>query len=173
MGTIVLQVDPENSTKALARALGTERGRQGSRTILRQSPKGSKGSLGGCERFHQTAQGMARTFKLSIEKKYGVKLNTHSALTPWIMRHGGFLVPRCVVRADGRTAYHALRGKPYTSKLLQLGEIVEGKLQDKDVDEWRDCLTGYTSYWTCSQKSVKLGIAFRVVSCIRCGESKP
>ena len=37
--------------------------------------------------------------------------------------------------------------------------LQETKLQDKDVEEWKDALPGYTSYWSCSQKAVKLGYA--------------
>ena len=43
-------------------------------TLLRVTPKLSKGSLGGVERFHQTAQGMARTFKMHMERKYDLEL---------------------------------------------------------------------------------------------------
>jgi hypothetical protein len=37
--------------------------------------------------------------------------------------------------------------------------LQETKLQEKDVEEWKDALPGYSSYWSCSQKAVKLGYA--------------
>ena len=112
MCPIILQCDSEASLKALARAVAAERGIQGVQTILRVTPKASKGSLGGVERFHQTAQGMARAFKMHVERKYELELNTHSTVTPWLMRHGGFCTSRLILNADGRSAFHARKGRP-------------------------------------------------------------
>ena len=53
-GDLIIQFDPEKALKAYCRALATKR--EG-RTLLRQTPKGSKGSLGGVERLHQTIKG--------------------------------------------------------------------------------------------------------------------
>ena len=60
------------------------------------------------------------------------------------------------IRAPGRREAFAAIIKAESPDVMFLQET---KLQDKDVEEWKDAIPGYTSYWTCSQKSVKLGYA--------------
>ena len=105
MGDLILQGDPELSLVALIRKVASERP---ARTIVRTSPKGSKGSLGGVERAHRSVKALARALKFHDELMYGVWIPLTSVMIPWLLRWAACLLNYFVIRGDGRTVYQKI-----------------------------------------------------------------
>ena len=70
------------------------------------TPVGSKGSLGMCERAHQTIQGLSRTMISQIEHEYDVKLGISHPIFEWVVRHAGWVhFTQAVNGPDRQTAF--------------------------------------------------------------------
>ena len=131
--TVILMADPENAAHHFIRAVASRRASRGLTTHLRSSPKLSKGSLGAAERFHQSMQGQLRAMKISLNRRYGILVNTFHPIIEWMVRYSTFLLNSFSIGSDGRTSFQRAYGHPYSSRLLEFGETAELKIQDKEV----------------------------------------
>ena len=68
----------------------------------------------------RTVRGHARTLLAELSTLTGLQWDARSAWVPWALRHSAWLVTRCCVRANGRTAYEELRRRRYQQPLLYL-----------------------------------------------------
>ena len=63
-----------------------------------------------------------------------------TAYTPWIVKHGQFLLNWYLIHADGLTSFRRCWDKDYTSGLCEFGECVlfrtPGKLREKGNTAW-------------------------------------
>ena len=102
------------------------------------TPKGSKGSLGQCERAHLSVQGQMRTQRLVLEAKYRTKIGPSHRIHGWSCRHSSWLLVRCQVKTNGKTAYFSMRNKEYTNPIPPFGECVTFKVitEDKYEPRW-------------------------------------
>ena len=79
------------------------------------------------EQSIQTIQGMVRTLRSAIEKKWMVKLDPENALWTWLVEDAGWLVNREDVGHDGRTPHEPLKGKKARFPGTEFGEAVVWK----------------------------------------------
>ena len=119
---IVLKCDQEDPIKAVADHV---KSKWSGEVVPENSPKGESKSNGEIERAVQEVQGMARTLKDALEAKAGVELVPRMAILAWLVEYCGTLVTLFLVGADGLTAYHRLRGRPWKIQLPPFGECVE------------------------------------------------
>ena len=121
---IILKTDQEQAIMALSRSLKDERK---DKTQLTNAPRYSHASMGVVERANQTLAGQIRSMRLVLQGHLGQRLPATHPLMAWVVRHAAWLITRFVVRPSGRTAYEALRGRAYRSKLVEIGERVFAK----------------------------------------------
>lgn len=84
----IFKFDPEPSTLDVQKAVGAARKKT---TILRQTPKGSKGSRGGAEGAHKKTEGMFRTMLASLASHVGESELTHRVI-PRTVRQIGWTI---------------------------------------------------------------------------------
>lgn len=137
-----MKSDQEPAIIALAREAKTASGID--IVIPECSLVGESQSNGTIERAVQSIEGQIRVMKDALEFNYETELDTrHPALT-WLIHHAGFLISRFEIGADGRTAYHRWKGKPYRKELVELGETIhykpakEGGKASKLAARWED-----------------------------------
>ena len=65
-----------------------------------------------------------RTLKMSLESRVKGRLpNDHPAMA-WLVEHAAYVLNRCQLGTDGRTAYGRLHGKESTARLCEFGERI-------------------------------------------------
>lgn len=69
----------------------------------RKTPRKSSASNGKVERFHQSVQGLVRTWRPLLEEKLKIKITPEHVLTPCIIRHASWTLRMMHRKADGLT----------------------------------------------------------------------
>ena len=92
-------------------------------TILENSPKGDSLSSGAAENAVREAEGMTRTWKMSVEDKLKAVLHNKHVLFPWLVMHAGFVITGYKTVHDGETACQ--RTKQHDATVQR-----EGRLDD-------------------------------------------
>ena len=127
-GEVVVKTDNEPALVALVEALGRERAaRGGGGMVVEHSPVHSSRSNGVVERSVRTVQGMIRTMRSALEERWGVEVGVDHAIWSWMAEYAGWILTRCQVGRDGRTAYERMKGKPAKIQGLEFGEGVHWK----------------------------------------------
>ena len=127
---LVIQVDAEPSIRDLARRVAS---RRKAKTILRVTPVGSKQSLAYAESSHKSLEGIARTLKSQLESECNVTVLAESEVTPWMVRHAGFIITNFSIRPDGRTPFERLNKVKYASAVCTFGEAVMIRVEKVEV----------------------------------------
>ena len=60
----------------------------------------------------------------ALEEKLKSKIPRKRAVTLWLIRHAGYLIARCRIRPNGRTALQMLKGRRPNGKLAEFSELV-------------------------------------------------
>ena len=108
---------------AVAKEIAANRdGRFG--TALDNSRVGDSDSNGTIERAIQDVDGQCRTMRSALEETIGQKVTLKSAIIPWLIRHAGYLITRCRIRPNGRTALQVMKGRRPNGKLAEFCELV-------------------------------------------------
>ena len=94
------------------------------RAMPEASPVGSSGSNGVFERAAQAIEGQVRTIKLALESRIGSEIPSDHDVIPWIVEYAATIINKGQVRAEGKTAYERLKGKPAHLSGLEFGEKV-------------------------------------------------
>lgn len=136
-GETIFKVGPEPSTVDVQRAVLAARKKT---TIPRQSPKDSKGSIGGAEGADKQIEASFRTTLGSLESHVGEIDLDHTAIS-WMVRHIGWVMDRFQPHAsDGKTTYYRMTGKEYKGQVVEFGEVckfhVEGRKHEKAEQRW-------------------------------------
>ena len=121
---IIAKEDQEHAIIDVAKEIARNRGGRFG-TAIDNSRVGDSDSNGTIERAIQDVEGQCRTMRPAFEEKIGTKITLRSAITPWLIRHAGFLITRCRVRPNGRTALQMLKGRRSNGKLAEFGELVQ------------------------------------------------
>ena len=109
---IIVKDDQEPAIIDGAKEIAANRdGRFG--TALDNSQVGDSDSNGTIERAIQDVEGQCRTMRSALEEKIGNKITLRSAITPWLIRHAGYLITRCRIRPNGRTALQMVKGRKF------------------------------------------------------------
>ena len=133
-GDVVVKSDNEPALVALVEALGRERAAKGGGGMaVEHSPVHSSKSNGVVERSVRTVQGMIRTMRSALEDKWGVRVEVGHAVWSWLVEYAGWLITRCQVGRDGKTAYERVKGKRAKIQGLEFGEGVFWKMGREGV----------------------------------------
>jgi hypothetical protein len=128
-GTITLRSDQEPALVDLLKSVAKERGE--ARTLLEHSAVGESAANGKAEKAIQTAEEMARTFKLDLEDKIKGVLPVTSAAFTWLMEHVADIENKCHVRLDGTTSYEQIKRKKHNGEMFQFGCQIMHRLPGK------------------------------------------
>ena len=141
---IVLKSDGESSIVALKEAVAKELKDDHIEVIMEESPTGSSGSNGEVERAIREIQGQIRTMKIALESRTGKIIDPTSNILPWMVTQAAALLSRIQTGADGRTAYERWKGRKYTRQLIEFGEEILVRMNDKLTDKmearWKNAI---------------------------------
>ncbi len=120
-------------------------------TAIENSRVGDSNSNGAVERAIREVKGMTRTLRCHLEEKLGKKIKLDDPIVPWMVRHAAYLITRCRVGPDGKTAMQKIKGRRVITPMLPFAEVVMFKLpkvpnmpgdfQDKfETGVWLGCI---------------------------------
>ena len=89
----------------------------------RSHPGGSQ-SNGLAESAIKELIDQVRTLKMSLEHRVQGRLPNNNSRVAWLVEHASYLINRCKLGTDGRTAYGRLHGKESTARLCEFGERI-------------------------------------------------
>ena len=69
-------------------------------------------------------RGNMKTFRFSVEARYGRKITPSHTLWSWLGHHSAWITARYRVRVDGTTAFFGAFGHSYTGEVVPFGETV-------------------------------------------------
>ena len=121
---VVVKSDQEPAIRAMVREICRIRSANGVRTIPESSPAYSSASNGVVERGVQTVEAQMRVMRSALEARWQATVGETHAIWPPLVGHAGFLLNRCEVGHDGKTAYERSKKKVATILGLEFGEIV-------------------------------------------------
>ena len=75
---------------------------------------------------------MVRTLVAHIERVTKSKVGLNHPIVPWLVRHAGYLISRCVVRSNDKAAMPTMNGRKSNVPLLPICETVLYKLPKPD-----------------------------------------
>ena len=93
-------------------------------TRIENSPKGDSQSNGAAENAVREEERMIRTWKMSVEEELNAVVDNKHVLLPWLVMHAGVIITRYKTVHDGKTAYHRIKNKRPSNKMLPFGEKV-------------------------------------------------
>ena len=130
-GDLLLKTDQEPAIRALVAEICKVRAAEGStgRVIEEMSPKGSSGSNGVVERAVQSVEQQIRTMACALQDRWKAELPSKHPIWTWITEYSAYLLNRCEVSTDGRTAYERSKGKSAHFCDHEFGEVVLWKKQ--------------------------------------------
>ena len=116
-----MQGDPEGAlNNVLDRAIDGLSG-----WTRRQSPLKDKPAHGRVERFHATLEGLMRTWRNDVVKRYGVPLPAHQPTVAWLVRHCAWLHDRFVMkRQDQQTPFQRQMARDYPGVVIPIFETL-------------------------------------------------
>ena len=125
-GDIILKTDQEPAIRALVADICKVRASEGStgRVVEEMSPKGSSGSNGVVERAVQSIEQQVRTMSCALQNRWKSDLPSKHPIWTWMTEYAAYLLNRCEVSTDGRTAYERSKGKAAHFCDHEFGEIV-------------------------------------------------
>ena len=123
---IITKTDQEPAIVQLQQEVAKRRQEAG--TALENSRVGDSDSNGRIERAIRDMKGMIRTIRSSIEDKTGKTIKLSDNIVPWIVRHAGYIITRCKVGSDGKTAMQRMKGRKTNAPWVPFGESVLFKL---------------------------------------------
>ena len=93
-------------------------------TMLEESPTGESQSNGASEQTVKEVTAMARTWKSSVEDRYGVKLAYDHPIIAWMIKYSGDVITRHKIGTDGKTPYERLKGYKSSARVVPFVESV-------------------------------------------------
>ena len=123
---IITKTDQEPAIVQLQQEVAKQRKEAG--TALENSRVGDSDSNGKIERAIREVKGLIRTFRCDIEGKTGKTVKLSDPIVPWIVRHAAYVITRCRVGSDGKTALQRIKGRKVNVPWVPFGETVLFKL---------------------------------------------
>ena len=173
---IIAKSDQEASIVQLQQEVAKLRKDAG--TAIENSRVGDSNSNGAVERAIREVKGMTRTLRCHLEEKLGKKVKLDDPVVPWMIRHAAYIVTRCRLGPDGKTAMQKLKGRRVITPMLPFGEAVlfklpkvpnmPGDFEDRfEVGIWLGCLIRTGEHLVGTGKGVHT-----VSQIVRCTEDK-
>ena len=78
-----------------------------------------------------------RTLKMSTEARLKGRLPSNHAVMAWLVEHAAYMLNRCKLDTDGRTAYGSLHGKESNARLCEFAERILWYVPKKAPSEAR------------------------------------
>ena len=107
---IIIKDDQKPAITDVAKQIALNRGGRFG-TALDNSQAGDSDTNGTNERAIQDVEGQCRTMRSALEEKLKTKITLKHAVTPWLIRHAGYLITWCRIRPSGRTALQMMKGR--------------------------------------------------------------
>ena len=111
---VTMKADVEPSTQALP---SEERRRRSHKTLVEVPPKQSHQPNELVENAVRRLESLIRTYEAELEATLSKRIGASALILPGLVRHGGFVLTRFTVEADGRSSCARLRGREYTIAL--------------------------------------------------------
>ena len=92
--------------------------------VPEHSHPGESQSNGIAERAVQDLVNHVRVLKLALETNIKARLPAEHPVMAWLVEHAAYLLNRCVLGTDNRTAWGRLHGKESTERICEFGEKV-------------------------------------------------
>ena len=173
---IITKTDQEPAIIQLQQEVAARRKDAG--TALENSRVGDSDSNGKVERAIRDVKGMIRTLRCSIEEKTKKNIRLDSNIVPWIVRHASYILTRCKVGPDGKTAMQKMKGRRVNVPWIPFGESVlfklpkvpnmPGDFQDRfEIGIWVGCTIRSGERLVATDRGV-----FKVSSVVRRAEDK-
>ena len=109
--------------------------------VPEHSHPGESQSNGLAERTMREVIDEIRTLKLSLETRVKGRIPNEHSVMAWLVEHAAYMLNRCRLGTDGRTAYGRLHGKESTARICEFGErvlwFVPKKHRAKLDSRWR------------------------------------
>ena len=118
---VTIMCDQENAVKKLVDMVRESRTHE---TVLLNTPKASSASAGGIERANYEVEKQIRTLRSRVEQTLGQEVGLDHKLLPFLVRHAAWQLTHYQVKADGKTPYERLRGRPYNGQVGEFRECV-------------------------------------------------
>ena len=126
-GRAILKSGGELAIVALQEAVKNSRQ---SDTILENSQEGDSQSNGAAENVVREAEGMIRTWKMSVEEKLKAVIEKKHVLLPWVVVHAGVMITRYKTVHGGKTAHQRIKNERPSNKMLSFAE--KSRLDDAE-----------------------------------------
>ena len=91
-------------------------------TMEEHSPEYDPQANGSAEVGVRILKGHFRTMRSDLETKLGYRVPVRHPLMTWLVRHSASLVTWCAKGHDGMSAYHRVRSRPFSARLLHFGD---------------------------------------------------
>ena len=105
-------IGQESAAIDLLRTAARQRGE--SRTVFETAARSDPKGNGGAEKAVQSIEEMLRTLMVDLEDRCGEPLSVTEPFFEWLMEHACDLLNKFHVRKGNKTAWEALKEKPYT-----------------------------------------------------------
>jgi hypothetical protein len=92
--------------------------------VPEHSHPGESQSNGLAERAMREVIDQIRTLKMSTEQRVKGRLPNDHPVMAWLIEHAAYMLNRCKLGTDGRTAYGRLHGKESMARLCEFGERI-------------------------------------------------
>ena len=123
---VITKTDQEASIVQLQKEIAKQRGHAGTGT--ENSRVGDSNSNGRIERTIREVKGLVRTTRSSIEQSTKENISLADPIVPWIVRHAAYVLTRCRIGKDGKTAMQRMKGRKVHVPPMPLGESILFKL---------------------------------------------
>ncbi len=123
---IISKTDQEPAIIQLQKEVARLRKEAG--TALENSKVGDSDSNGKIEKAMREVKGMIRTLRSSVESKTGEAIKLDATIVPWLVRHAGYIITRCRIQPDGKTAMQKMKGRKVNVPWVPFAEAVLFKL---------------------------------------------
>ena len=123
---IIMKSDQEASMVQLQKEVARQRSDFG--TAIENSKVGDSNSNGKIERTIREVKGLIRTMRSALEENIKEKIRLDSPIVPWLIRHVGYIVTRCRIGEDGKTAMQRIKGRKVNVPWVGFGEMILFKL---------------------------------------------
>jgi hypothetical protein len=80
--------------------------------------------------------------RVDVKARYGIDLTAASPVWSWLIRHAGWLVARCFLKANGQTAYQDAYDCAYCNEIVPFAETVLYRIQKPSHRMLRDISGG-------------------------------
>ena len=90
--------------------------------VLEEAIKGDSDSNGPAEAGVKVVEGLARTYKLALERRCSCILRDEMAIMAWIVEWAALMHRRYMLGTDGLSAYQRLKGKKPSRPVVEIGE---------------------------------------------------